>query len=163
MTQDGSFSAITDDRRSVTFVRRFPVSPERLWRALTDSADLTAWLAPVAAIEPAVGGAVRLEFADGAENLTTGTVRVWEPPTTLEYDWHYLGEDRSVARFDLRPVEGGTELTLVHRLLQRDQATGYAAGWHAYLDACAARLDGRRTDWDDDFAALLPRYRALAG
>ena len=35
--------------------------------------------------------------------------------------------------------------------------------WHAYLDACAAHLAGRDTDWDDDSAALLPRYRALAG
>ncbi|GAA4306162.1 SRPBCC family protein [Klenkia terrae] len=157
----GTFSAIADGRRTVTFVRVLPASPERVWAALTESADLAVWLAP-ATIEPRVGGAVRIEF-DGEDSLTTGTVLTWDPPRTLEHGWHYPGEDRSVVRYDLVAVEGGTELTLVHRLLRTDQAPGYGAGWHADLDALAARLAGVGHDWDAAFGELLPRYRALAG
>lgn len=160
MTQHGTYSTVTDDRRSVRFVRTLPATPQQVWRALTDPAELSAWLAP-ATIEPRVGGDVRIEFK-GEEGLTTGTVLVWDPYSTLEHTWNYVGEDRSVVRYDLVPVDGGTELTLDHRLLRTGQAVGYGAGWHAHLAALTARLRGGRTDWDADFAGALPRYRELA-
>lgn len=152
----GTFSATSDDRRSITFVRVLPVPPERVWAAL---ADPSGWLAP-ATIEPRVGGAVRIDF-DG-DDVTTGTVLTWDPPRTLEHEWHYPGEDRSVVRYDLVAVDGGTELTLVHRLLRADQAPGYGAGWHAHLDGLAAHLAGGPHDWDAVFTAELPRYRELS-
>lgn len=160
MSEHGSYSAVSDDRRTVTFVRRLPAPPERVWQALTGSAELAVWLAP-ATIEPREGGSVRIDFGT-PEELTTGTVRVWQPPTTLEHDWHHPGEDRSVVRYDLAPVDGGTELTLTHRLLRSEQAAGYGAGWHAHLDALAAALHGQTRDWDADFTAALPHYRELA-
>ncbi|KQS59864.1 hypothetical protein ASG36_02145 [Geodermatophilus sp. Leaf369] len=160
MTSTGTYSAVSDDRRTVTFVRVLPAPPGRVWTALTSSADLGVWLAP-ATIEPRVGGAVRIEF--GGEDRTTGSVLTWDPPHTLEHEWHHPGDDRSVVRYDLRAVDGGTELTLVHQLLQSGQAPGYGAGWHAHLDALAARLTGATHDWDAAFADQLPRYRVLAG
>ncbi len=156
----GTFSAVSDDRRTVTFVRMLDAPPERVWAALTSVDDLAAWLAP-ATLEPRVGGAVRIEF-DGQDGLTTGTVLTWDPPRTLEHEWHYPGETGSVVRYDLVAVEGGTELTLVHRLLRADQAAGYGAGWHAHLDALGALLAGQEHDWDITFTDQLPRYRALA-
>ena len=160
MSQPGSYSVANDDRRTVTFVRTLPAAPERIWRALTERAELAAWLAP-ATIEPWEGGAVTIEF-EGEDSLTTGTVLTWAPYTTLEHSWHYTGEDRLVVRYDLTPVAGGTELTLVHRLLQGDQAAGHGAGWHAHLASLTAVLAGTTTDWETDFAAELPRYRELA-
>ncbi|GHE13398.1 SRPBCC family protein [Klenkia taihuensis] len=152
----GSYSAVADDRRTITFVRFLPAPPERVWAAL---ADPSSWLAP-ATVEPRVGGAVRIEF-DG-DDVTTGTVLTWDPPRTLEHEWHYPGEEQSVVRYDLAAVDGGTELTLVHRLLRADQAPGYGAGWHAHLDGLAASLAGEPHDWDAAFGARLPRYRELA-
>ena len=160
MSEQGTYSAAVDDRRSVRFVRLIPAAPERVWRALTDPSELATWLAP-GVVEPRAGGDVRIEF-EGDDSLTTGTVLVWDPYSTLEYTWNYVGEDRSVVRYELEPVDGGTELTLEHRLLQSGQAVGYGAGWHAHLDALAASVQGVGTDWNADFEAALPRYRELA-
>jgi hypothetical protein len=53
-------------------------------------------------------------------------------------------------------VGGGTHLLLDHRQLPLDQATGYAAGWHAHL---AALADSDLAAWDGRFAEFLPIYR----
>ncbi|MFA9431165.1 SRPBCC family protein [Egicoccus sp. AB-alg2] len=146
------------DRRTVRFERHLDASPEEVWDALTNPVRLARWLAPTT-IDEGPAGHVHHDFGDG--QACEGPILTWDPPRALEYGWHYTGESDSVVRFELAPAAGGTVLTLVHRQLDSDQATGYGAGWHAHLDRLAAELagDADAFDWGERFAEVLPDYR----
>jgi hypothetical protein len=52
-----------------------------------------------------------------------------------------------------------TRLHLRHQMLPVDQAVGYSAGWHAYLDRLEDVAAGRDpVDWEERFSSLLPGY-----
>jgi hypothetical protein len=51
---------------------------------------------------------------------------------------------------------------LEHVALGIDHAAGYAAGWHAHLDALRDELEGGSGSWDERFADVLPSYRQAA-
>jgi uncharacterized protein YndB with AHSA1/START domain len=151
------------DRRSVRFERRFDATPEEVWNALVEPERLRRWLAE-AIVDAREGGSVELRFTDDSGGHVTGAIRVYDPPRVLEYDWTYEGEPGSVLRFELRATEGGTELVLEHRLLSPESGPGYAAGWHAHLDALAAALaDEPAPDWQRRYEELRPDYVALGG
>lgn len=147
------------DRRSVRFERHYRATPEELWAALTEPEQLRGWLGEARIFEPRVGGRVGLQLGEGEEQAVGGTVLACEPQRLLEYEWRWPGEHESVLRLELRADGDGTLLVLDHRLLPATAATGYAAGWHAYLDLLALELEGTHGDWGERFAELLPAYR----
>lgn len=147
-----------DERCAVRFERLYDFTPAELWSAITNPARLGRWLAK-AEVEPGAGGAVRLAFDDGA---TAGRILTWDEPRVLEYEWRFSGEDESVVRFELLPQEYGTLLVLDHRRLGRSAGTGYAAGWHAHLDALGGLYAFSDEAWTRRFEELLPEYRAQA-
>ena len=83
------------------------------------------------------------------------------PGAAIEYRWRFTGAPDSIVRFELDVVDPHkTRLRLNHRLLPIDQATGYSAGWHAYLDQLEAVVSGQDPiDWIERFQMLLPDYR----
>ena len=146
-----------DDRCAVRFERLYDFTPDELWSALTDPKRLRRWLAETPRFEARVGGAVKIAFDEGT---TEGRILTWDEPRVLEYEWRFPGEDESVVRFELQPQEAGTLLVLDHRRLGRAAGTGYAAGWHAHLEALAGALPLDR--WQARFEELLPVYRTQA-
>jgi len=146
-------------RRGVRFERLYKATAEELWSALTRPEQLARWLTH-ATLEATAGGQVRFDFGDDGD--CTGEILVWDPPQTLEYEWRFAGEDESVVRWELHDAEGGTLLVLDHRRLGADQATGYAAGWHAHLDVLEGYLAGTAVSWQQRFDALLSDYRATS-
>lgn len=159
-TRPDDFGQVIDDaegRASVRFRRVLKAPIDAVWRALTEPAELTAWL-EVASIEPAEGGAVSIEFDDGP---VTGRVTIWQPPHLLEYTWLIAGESESVVRFELSSTGSGTRLDLEHIRLPGSMGAGYGAGWHAHLDRLEDHLTGRRVrSWNDRFEVVLGRYRS---
>lgn len=100
-----------------------------------------------ARIDGRLGG--RIDMITGPARFHwRGTITTWEPCSVLEYtfdaDPHQFLPDgeRSVVRYELQPVDGGTRLFLRHTRLTRATALGFAPGTHALLDRLAARLDG---------------------
>ena len=156
-TQTGRLRA-DDDRCAVHFERLYDFTPAELWSALTDPDRLARWLA-LAEVVPGAGGSVKLGFEDGA---TEGTILTWDEPRVLEYEWRFSGEDESVVRFELLPQEFGTLLVLDHRRLGRAAGTGYAAGWHAHLDALGELYEFSDETWTRRFEELLPEYKTQA-
>jgi len=146
-----------DDRCAVRFQRLYDFTPEELWSALTDPQRLHRWLAEAPRVEGGVGGHVTIAFDDGT---TEGRILTWDEPRVLEYKWRFPGEDESVVRFELQPQEYGTLLVLDHRRLGRTSGAGYAAGWHAHLDALAGAI--QLEAWQRRFEELLPDYRSQA-
>ena len=101
------------DRCAVRFERFYDATPNELWAALTDPAQLGSWLADASRFELAVGGPVHLEM--GHDQDIRGTIVALEPPRLLEYTWTATGESESVVRFEIFPREAGCLLVLDHR------------------------------------------------
>lgn len=154
-TTDHGTVEIVDGVASVHFVRSVEAPIERVWQALIDEHDLTAWLAP-AIIGAGVGGSVEVAFDDGP---VTGSVTRWEPPRLLEYTWVMADHADSIVRFELAEDGGATVLELLHTRLPDSMARGYGAGWHAYLDRLTDQTAGRTVrDWDRRFGELIGNY-----
>lgn len=123
---------------TLVLVRELRHSPEKVWRALTDPAELGQW-APFDADGPlgAAGATVKLTTVGApALHVTETKVTRADPPHRLEYNWG--GFDM---KWELVPVDGGTRLTLWANIQRNFIAMG-AAGWHLCFDVLDRHLDG---------------------
>ena len=82
----------------------FTVSPDEVWEALTDPAQLEEWYANDVELEPREGGAGVFRWDDGEERRAT--VVVAEPPERLVLDW----DDATETEFTIEETDGGTKL-----------------------------------------------------
>ena len=161
MTQLGDLRFEPDDGGSarVTFERELEAAIDRVWEKISTASGLESWLAP-AVVDLSPNGTIDLDFGDGG--MAGGKILDLEPGIMVEFEWRFPGEPNSVLRLELRDLGSGrTRLNLTHRLLPRDQAVGYGAGWHAHLDHLTAVLAGRDAgSWSERFGELLPMYQA---
>lgn len=113
-------------------------SPEKVWKALTDPAQLSHW-APFdsdRSLDQA-GATVSLNTVGTPVPMVSETkILRAEAPTTLEYAW-----GGNQMRWELEPENGGTKLTLWHNIDRGFIAMG-AAGWHVCFDVMDHMLDG---------------------
>jgi uncharacterized protein YndB with AHSA1/START domain len=82
----------------------FPTSPDEVWQALTDPAQLEQWFANDVELDPRPGGAGVFRWDDGEERRAT--VVVADPRERLVLDWDEQGE----VEFVVEEVEDGTRL-----------------------------------------------------
>ncbi|MFN8074261.1 MAG: SRPBCC family protein [Kineosporiaceae bacterium] len=156
----GTLRDDADGRRAVAMTRTYPVSPAQLWAAITEPEQLARWFGQVDG-DVREGGAFRVTFQGGA--VTPMTLQRCAAPRELEVAWTFPAEPDSVLHVTVSDAEGGAEIVLDHRLLPYDQAVGYAAGWHTYLDRLEDVLaGGSARNWDDRFAEVLQTYRGVA-
>ena len=121
------------DKWTLILVRELRHSPEKVWRALTDPAELAEW-APfntdASLADP--GATVKLTWMGAAPTPIDTKVKRAEAPKVLEY-----GD----MRWELEASGSGTKLTLWHSIDNRFIAWG-AAGWHISLDVLDRKLAG---------------------
>ncbi|QXJ19786.1 SRPBCC family protein [Actinomadura graeca] len=166
-TDDGT-ATYQDGRALMRFERGLRHPPARVWRALTDPAELSAWLAD-ADLEPAAGGRFELRWLNtgpgGETAVARGTVTVFDPPRLLELDSDIHGR----LRWELTPDAGGTRLVFTSEVqMPRRFLPQTLAGWHVHLSYLREALEGARVDWPNwttaDWQAHHDRYAArLAG
>jgi uncharacterized protein YndB with AHSA1/START domain len=120
------------DKWTLILVRELRHSPQKVWQALTDPAQLREW-APFDADGSlgTVGATVTLTWVGTGRPQVT-TVRRADVPEVLEY-----GD----IRWELEALGGGTHLTLWASIDRRYISMG-AAGWHIALDVLASNLSG---------------------
>jgi uncharacterized protein YndB with AHSA1/START domain len=123
---------------TLVFVRDLPHPPARVFRALTDPAELGAWAPFDADRDLGTAGPATLTMAggDGTERSPV-TVRRAEPPVLLEYTW-----EQDVLRWELAPTAAGTRLTLRHTVEDKSWIPRVTAGWHLCLDVAERALAG---------------------
>ena len=124
---------------TLVLVRELRHSPEKVWKALTDPAQLREW-APFdadASLDKS-GSTVKLTTIGAPSQYAVTETKVTraEPPKLLEYTWG--GGD---VRWQLEPRGAGTHLTLWANIDRRYIAMG-AAGWHVSLDVMDHLLSG---------------------
>jgi uncharacterized protein YndB with AHSA1/START domain len=118
------------DDWTLTFTRRIPHPPEKVWRAVTEPEQLAAWFPMPMVGERRAGAPLRFVTSPG-EGFDGQMVR-YDPPTLMELMW---GTDR--LRIELRADGEGTLLTLTDTFGDLGKAARDGAGWHECLD----RLD----------------------
>ncbi len=123
----------------VRFERVYRRPMESVWKALTEPARLADWVGE-SYVEPFVGGRYET-MLDGIKPMR-GRIRLWQPPTLLEYDWHSDHAPDSIVRWELSPAGDGTRVRFTHLGMPYANSNLMLPGWHAYLDHLGARLDG---------------------
>ena len=127
---DGTLETI-DGRPALRFERRLPYPVQRVWRAVTEPAELERWFVAPVPWTPALG-----ETFEGEGQR--GEITALEEPLLLAWSW---GDERY--RFELRPDGDGCVLVFTHVFDARyGPAAQHAAGWEAYLERLAAQLAG---------------------
>jgi uncharacterized protein YndB with AHSA1/START domain len=126
------------DNWTLVLVRDLRHSPEKVWQALIDPAQLREW-APFDASGSLgkTGAKVSLTTVGAPQpHVTETTVTRAEAPKVLEYNWG----DKQI-RWQLEPIAGGTRLTLWHNIDKGFISMG-AAGWHICFDVLDHQLAG---------------------
>ena len=126
---DGTLETI-DGRPALCFERRLAHRVERVWRAISDPAELERWFPAAAPWTPAAGETFE---AGGA----TGEVTDVDAPHRLA--WTFAGDRYS---FELSACEGGCLLVFTHVFDDRKLAAQTATGWEAYFSRLEPHLAG---------------------
>ena len=144
-------------RSTLTFERYLPGPIERVWAYLTDPKLLAKWFSD-GVVADRVGGEVRFEIG------ATGRVTAYQPPRLLEYTWNEEEAssgpiDDALVRWELSEEGERVRLTLTHSRLPENEVLAHGAGWHAFLERMAARIDGRDPEsFEGLFAQLKTTY-----
>src|ERR1700678_3161292 len=120
-----------EDKWTLILVRELPHSPEKVWQALTDPAQLREWAPFEADGNLGTVGTVNLTWVGTQKTLETTVTRA-DATKLLEYN---------DIRWELEASGGGTRLTLWHSIDRRFISWG-AAGWHIAFDVLDRLLSG---------------------
>ena len=127
----------------------FPTSPERLFRAWTDPADLRQWFGRDPAhtsdvqIDLTEGGHWQISMVDG-QNRLEGIYTSIKPHDFLSFTWAHIqigdsGETRtppSEVALEFTPKGAATRLVLTHREIQSESGRiGVRDGWRNSFQA----------------------------
>jgi len=122
---------IVDGRPALRFERRLNHSIDRVWRAVTEPAELARWFVAEVPWTPAAGE----EFEAGGE---TGRVTTLEPPRVIAWTWGI--EQYS---FELTADGDGCVLVFTHVFNpELGPSWQHAAGWETYFNRLDAHLAG---------------------
>ena len=124
-----------------------PLDPDATFALLTEPERLRRWQAVTARVELRAGGEYRWTIVPG--HTASGTITEVEPGKRLVFTFGWEGSEdlppgASTVTITLEPVEGGTEVRLVHSGLTPEQAAGHLEGWTHYAEQACRRGRGRR-------------------
>ena len=133
-----SMTAAADATRSIVVERVMPHAPEKIWRALTQSALIEAYLMKND-FTPIVGHRFnfRAQPIAGWNGVADCEVLVVEPCKRLAWSQNASGDQaqdglKSVVTWTLTPVEGGTLVRMEHSGFRPQDEAGYQVmgnGW----------------------------------
>ncbi|HEY1708101.1 MAG TPA: SRPBCC domain-containing protein [Rhizomicrobium sp.] len=141
------------DKWTIEFVRTYPHPIERVWKAISDPAEVAIWFIRPTVWELRSGGAYRFE------DKFLGPIELVEPPRRIRFRYAPLagpwpGAD-AYFEFELESAAGGTRLRFVqhatpdvtdpdepNELFRAPGRPGSLGGWHAAFDELGEHLDG---------------------
>jgi uncharacterized protein YndB with AHSA1/START domain len=146
-------SIITPDLDAVIAEIDVSAPAERVFEALTDSAQLPRWFTNESCpskswqMDARLGG--RYSYASEVTNLVVngvnefkcrGEITEIDPPRLLVYtwiaNWHLDKEQKTVVRWDLTPTASGTHVKVTHSGLAQDPEArkDYSGGWSGVIE-----------------------------
>jgi uncharacterized protein YndB with AHSA1/START domain len=148
------------DLSVLRYRRRLGHPREKVWRALTEDAHLSAWFPTTIEGERAPGAPLHFSFRQSEGEPFDGEMLGWDPPALMELRW---ADD--VLCFELAEVEGGCLLSLTVRFPEHGKAARDAAGWHVCLQRLAFACDGTTPPWEppERWRVVHARYAERLG
>lgn len=124
--------------------RTFRASPERVFRAVTNSAEIRRWCGQSGVVSRQLGG----RFAMFDERAT-GEVLVYDPPSLLVHTWRLeewpADVPPSEVRWRFTPCATGTRVELAHlRLPNAREQKSHGKGWLEHYFEPLDRFFARR-------------------
>jgi uncharacterized protein YndB with AHSA1/START domain len=144
--------------------RRLRHAPAKVWRAVTDPAELKHWFPAAVETELRPGAPMRFTFAEEApvEPDWEGEVLEVDEPRVFMFRW-----DQDVIRIELIPDGDGCLLVFTQTVGGGQvgflNAGHTAAGWDDCLDLMTARLDGARTSERTNWVPPVEHYTKKFG
>ncbi len=148
---DATLSTINGEP-TLRFERRLRHSPKKVWRAVSDPAEMAHWFPAAVEAELRPGAPMRFTFPDDAvvDGTWDGEVLEVDEPRVFMFRWN-----QDVLRIELIPDGDGCRLVFTQTIgggrVGRLGAGRTAAGWDTCLDQLVAGLDGgtapTRSDW----------------
>lgn len=145
---------------TLRFERRLRHAPAKVWRAVTDPAELKHWFPAAIEAELRPGAPMRFIFPEEApvEAAWEGEVLEVDEPKVFMFRWN-----QDVLRIELIPEGDGCRLVFTQTIGGNQIEAGRtAAGWDTCLDQLAAQLDGtsvpETTDWVTPIAYYLRKF-----
>jgi uncharacterized protein YndB with AHSA1/START domain len=160
---DGTFQIVAG-RPTLRFERRLKHPIEKVWRALTEPAELEHWFPQRVEGDFVPGGKLRFPFREAVildgETIPDfdGEVLDIDPPRLLSYTW--AGD---VLRYELIPDGDGCLLVFTDTFTEHGKAARDGAGWHVCLDGLEASLDGGAPPAADRWRGLYENYSDVFG
>lgn len=134
--------SVSHGRHVLTMERHFDHPVEKVWRAITEPAELGYWFPSRVETDLKEGGAIRF-IGDGPS--MEGTIVEYDPPRVFAYTW---GD--STLRFQLEVEDGprgqGCRMRFAHTFDDVVSGASFAAGWTLCFANLTRRLDGEPED-----------------
>lgn len=146
-------ATITPDQDAVVGEIEISAPPERVFRALTDSAELMRWFNDTSCpvkfweMDARRGGRYRYATEKGkvvingvSEFECHGEILEYDPPRLLVYtwfgNWHDEKTRRTIVRWELTSKGAGTHVKVTHSGLSNEPAArkDYSGGWVGVLE-----------------------------
>jgi uncharacterized protein YndB with AHSA1/START domain len=127
----------TDSGAVLRMDRRLRHPVDKVWRAITEPAELGHWFPSKVEVDLVVGGKVRFIEPSPEHPDLDGVVTDLDPPHLFAYTW-----DTDHLRWELRPDGDGTLLTLTHTFADTYGAPSFASGWTGCIDLLERLLAG---------------------
>ena len=132
------------NEQTVRVERSFLCSPSRLWKAITDSAELSAWMHYPVSSDAVAGGRINFDFNKTGEDGCGGEILTLDEPKLFEHEF-VCGKDttlpKSICRWEIKRSGKGSKIILTHTHLRPDTVKGLGDGWSAFLDDLSKHLD----------------------
>lgn len=140
----------TQTTGSLTITRVIAADPDTVFDAWTKPEHIRRWSAPegmsipISEVDLTVGGRFVLQMrnSEGGTHTARGVYREIERPARLVYSWawdEHPEHGESLITVEFRPVDGGTEVTMVHSGLPDEKSvTDHESGWTSCLNRLAA-------------------------
>jgi uncharacterized protein YndB with AHSA1/START domain len=143
----------TETTTSLRLSRTIAASPEEVFRAWTDPAEMKEWYCPeggtvdLAEVDLTVGGRfkVAMRMPDGV-HVAYGIYREIDPPRKLVFTWQWESGDgpkegETVVTLEFKEHDGATELVLTHeQFATAESRDGHEQGWASALNKLEARF-----------------------
>jgi uncharacterized protein YndB with AHSA1/START domain len=140
------------------FERRLRHSPEKVWRVVTEPAEMRHWFPAQVTID---GRKMSFTFpdeapvdADGGE----GELLESDPPKVFAFRWL-----NDVLRFEILPREDGCLLVFTTVVTNKLSVGRDAPGWEVCLDALVAHADGTKFEQPANLLPIMEHYIAKFG
>jgi len=135
----------TAESRTLVVEREMPHSPEKIWRALTQSSLIQEWLMNND-FQSEVGHSFQFRSTPvpNWNGIIDSQVLVVEPLSRLSYSWSTMGME-SVVSWTLTPTKGGTLVRMEHSGFPSEESASYKGakyGWQNFIGKLENVLGG---------------------